>query len=338
MTTIGIVGGGIRGRLFHQALQGFEDITVSGIVDSSPAVRETVRTELPVPVFDDLDAILDGTDGVIVATPDFAHFDLTSRLLEAGIPVLVEKPLTTCVSEARTLAALAADRGVEVFVGFENRWANVYRQAAASIEQGAIGAVRSIYGRLSDRREVPMSMLSWAASSSPAWFLMPHTLDIALWLTGSRVESVVAEGTRGVLAGLGVDCLDSVSAIFRLESGAMVVLESSWALPDAYPSLVDFKIEVLGGDGSILMDNTSQMLQTITSRVDQPRTLGSSNAGRMHGPAAWMVQSFARKVSGMDESLPTIDDGVHVTEAIAAVHQSLESGDRVHLSEVGPLT
>lgn len=336
MTSIGIVGGGIRGQLFHRALQGFEGIEVSGIVDSSPAVRDQVAAELPVAVFDDLDAILDASDGVIIATPDFAHFDLTRRVIEADVPVLVEKPLTTCVTQARTLASLAAERGVEVYVGFENRWANVYRQAAASIRQGGIGGVRSVYGRLSDRREVPLSMLSWASASSPAWFLMPHTLDIALWLTGSRVESVVAEGTCGVLEGLGVDCLDSVSAIFRLDSGAMVVLESSWALPDAYPSLVDFKVEVLGGDGSILIDNTSQMLQTITSRVDQPRTLGSANAGRLHGPAPWMVQSFARKVCGMDETLPTIDDGVHVTEAIAAVHQSIETGERVRVSEVDP--
>src|SRR5699024_6979565 len=168
---------------------------------------------------------------------------------------------------------------------------------------------------------------------SPAWFLMPHTLDIALWLSNSRVESVVAEGTRGVLDSLGVETWDSVSAIFRLESGTMVVLESSWALPEAYPSLVDFKVEVLGSDGSILVDNTSQMLQMITDRVDQPRTLGSHAAGRAHGPAAWMAQSFARKVAGHSEMLPTIEEGVHVTEAIAAVHDALTSDHRVRVEE-----
>lgn len=333
MVSIGIVGGGIRGRLFHQALQGVDGIEVSGFADRSAQVRETVLRDLRAPAFENHEDLLAVSDGIIVATPDFAHFEIASDVIAAGIPLLVEKPLTTSAGEARLLARLAQDRGTDVFVGFENRWANVYRQAAASIERGDIGSVRSLYARLSDRREVPLRMLSWAQKSSPAWFLMPHTLDIALWLTGSRVESVVAQGTRGVLDGLGVECWDSVSAIFRLESGAMVVLESSWALPDAYPSLVDFKVEVLGSDGSILVDNTSQMLQTVTERVDQPRTLGSHNAGRSHGPAAWMAQSFARKVAGHPEALPTIAEGVHVTEAIEAVHDSLGSDRRVRIKE-----
>lgn len=333
MTSIGIIGGGIRGRLFYGALQGFDDIRVCGIVDSSPVVRDQIRSDLPVPAFDTVDALLNRCDGVIVATPDFAHVDVTTRLIEAGIPVLVEKPLTTNPADARALATLAAEHGVEVYVGFENRWANVYRQAADAIHQGKIGEVRSIYARLSDRREVPLTMLSWASDSSPAWFLMPHTLDLVLWMTGSSVESVVADSTRGVLDGLGVACLDSVSAMFRLTNGTTAVLESSWALPESFPSLVDFKVDVTGSDGSILIDNTSQMLQTITTRVEQPRTLASTNSGRMQGPAAWMAQAFARKVSGMDELLPTVDDGVHVTEAIAAVHESLASGGRVSVGD-----
>lgn len=337
MVSIGIVGGGIRGRLFHQALQGLDGIEVSGFADRSASVREAVHRDLGAPVHDDYETLLDSSDGIIVATPDFAHFEIASGVIDAGLPLLVEKPLTTSADEARRLARRAQDRRAEVFVGFENRWANVYRQAANSIEMGEIGLVRSLYARLSDRREVPLQMLSWANRSSPAWFLMPHTLDIALWLTGSRVESVVAEGTRGVLDSLGVETWDSVSAIFRLENGAMVVLESSWALPEAYPSLVDFKVEVLGSAGSILVDNTSQMLQMITHRVDQPRTLGSHTAGRAHGPAAWMAQSFARKVAGYPETLPTIEDGVHVTEAIAAVHEALGGDRRVRLEEAAEI-
>lgn len=334
MTRIGIVGGGIRGQLFHRALDGFENVTVSGILDNSERVREGARRELGVTTWTSLDDLVSASDGVIIATPDFAHFDAAVHLIRAGTPTLVEKPLTTSVPEARELARLAASHGTEVFVGFENRWANTFRQAESAISAGKIGSVTSIHGRLSDQRSVPLSMISWAHRSSPAWFLMPHTLDVALWLSGSRVESVVADGTRGVLDGLGVHTWDSVSAIFRLENGARVMLDSSWALPKGNPSLVDFRIEIFGSDGTVVVDNTSQMLQVITDEVDYPRTLGSFNAGRLHGPAPWMVQTFARRVAGEQESLPSLAEGVHVTEAIAAVHESLDNGRRVHIQEV----
>lgn len=322
-TRIGIVGGGIRGQLFARSITALPDVEVTGIADPSERAR-TACADAGHPVFDTIDPLLEQSDGLIIATPDFAHFEATSSGIDAGIPMLVEKPLTTDVAEARELHDRATEKGVDVFVGFENRWANAFKQVKQAIDAGQMGAIRSGFARLSDRKYVPTEMLSWASRSSAAWFLMPHTVDLLAWFIDSKVESVSAQGVAGVVDN--PDTIDGAFAVLKFANGAIGCVEANWFLPNGFPAMVDFKVDLVGEEGAVNIDNTKQMLALYGDRTEYPRTLGSTAAGRPHGPAVWMAQSFARRLQGFDESLPTSAEGVHITEVIDAVHRSINAG------------
>ena len=336
MLKIGIIGGGIRGQLFARAIQCLEGVEVAGVADPVARTRETITRHLGIPTFASHEMLLDKCDGIIVATPDFAHLGVAVDTAEAGLPMLLEKPLTTSVVEAETLRACLQQHSVAAYVGFENRWANTFRQAKASIDAGQIGRVKTQFCRLSDSRSVPDTMLSWASQSSPGWFLMPHTVDLAVWLGGSRVRSVQARGVSGTLTSAGIDTLDAIFAILTMENGSLVSLDSNWSLPLSFPSVVDFRVDIVGSDGAITVDNLEQMLTVVTDRVDYPRTLGSEVAGRLQGPAAWMVQSFARKLQGHSEDLPSLEEGIHVTQVIEAIHKSIVSENTVDVRTEQP--
>ena len=80
----------------------------------------------------DLDAALaQGLDGAFVHAATEAHPDIVRRLLEAGVPTMVDKPIANTAAESETLVDLAETRGVSLMVGFNRRHAPVYQDAAA---------------------------------------------------------------------------------------------------------------------------------------------------------------------------------------------------------------
>jgi virulence factor len=80
----------------------------------------------------DLDtALAQGLDGAIVHAATAAHPDIVRRLIEAGVPTMVDKPIADNAADSEALVDLAETRGVSLMVGFNRRFAPVYRDAAA---------------------------------------------------------------------------------------------------------------------------------------------------------------------------------------------------------------
>ncbi|MGB4138024.1 MAG: Gfo/Idh/MocA family oxidoreductase [Microbacterium sp.] len=329
---LGIVGAGLRGQMFGHAVQGMPGVEIVGACDPSDGPRSGFARAFGTPEFSDhRDLLAAGIDAAIVATPDFAHRTPAVDLASAGVHLLVEKPLATTVADAEDIVQAVRSGGAQGFVGFENRWANTFSALAARSHNGDFGRLRSLSLRLNNSRSVPLRMLSWAERSTPAWFLMPHALDMALWLSGQEVASVTARATRGVLDGLGVHTYDTVHALLTLRDGAIVSLESTWALPDDLPSIVDYKVHLVGEKARATVDHEDQMMRIDLDRHSLPRTLGSHRAGADQGPAPWMARSFVRRLQGLDEDLPTVEHGLVVTRVIAAIHESAEDGSTIAL-------
>jgi virulence factor len=80
----------------------------------------------------DLDtALAEGLDGVLVHAATAAHPDIVRRLLDAGVPTMVDKPIADNAADSETLVDLAETHGVSLMVGFNRRFAPAYRDAAA---------------------------------------------------------------------------------------------------------------------------------------------------------------------------------------------------------------
>ncbi|TCC26966.1 Gfo/Idh/MocA family protein [Kribbella speibonae] len=332
MVTIGIVGAGLRGRLFAEALQGQPDVTVVGLAEPSPTVAEEARAATGLPVTASHSELLGAfdPDAVIVATPDFAHRQIAVDVADAGKHLLIEKPVATTMDDARAIAAAVHRAGVRCLVGFENRWNPHVVQAKAAMAN--LGRPITASATLSNSFFVPTTMLSWAAQSSPAWFLLPHTLDLVLWLTGRKPEAVSAVGSRGVLAQRGIDTWDVVHALVTFDDGSTATLSSAWTLPDAGDGIVDFRFQVIGTEGSVTADLSHQGLTVVS---DKHRSVWpvSGRIGRSQvGPAVWMVQDFAAGLVDGGDLGPGIDHGVLVTQIICAIEDSISTGQTVQLS------
>jgi predicted dehydrogenase len=333
MVRVAIVGAGVRGRLFARALGDQSDVLVTGFAEPNGVTATAVHEETGLPVFASHRELFEQTapDAAIIATPDFAHRDAAVDAAERGLHILLEKPVATNLADARAIEEAITRAGVQCMVGFENRWNPHCVRAHEAVEQGNLGRVISQSATLSNSYYVPTRMLPWAARSSPAWFLMPHTVDLMLWLSGRTPATVTATGHRGVLAARGVDTWDVVHALITFDDGTTANATSAWILPDSSPAIVDFTFSVLGDAGSVKADLSNQGLVQADTAWHSLWPVGGDVNGELIGAPVWMARNFARALRDGTPVGPTIRDGVRVTEVICAIEESLARRETVAL-------
>jgi predicted dehydrogenase len=333
---VGIVGGGIRGGLFARAIQENPLGQLIAVCDSSPRARDTVASKHDVPGYASVGEMLIAhpeLTAAVIATPDFAHKEAAIACAAAGLDLMIEKPLATSTSDAEAIIEAAAAGGARIMVGFENRWNPRFSAVRELLKTPDSGSVLNQIISLNDTVFVPTKMLSWAAKSSPAWFLMPHSLDLAMWLGGARPISVHAVGVKRVLPALGVDTWDCISATFVMDDGSTSVLHSSWILPQTAPAVYDFRYELQTSTDAFYIDVSNQGITHYSQdRVSWPQWGVTERAGRIGGVPVDMVNDFIDFVRGSVTTVPTATQGLIVTHAIEAVHRSLENGESVSLT------
>lgn len=330
---VGVIGLGLRGTMFARALGHNSGARLAAVCEVDPERRERAA-DYGVPAFATPQELcaLPGLRAVIVATPDPLHRGAVVAAAERGLAILVEKPLATTLEDAEAMAAAVRRAGVLCQVAFENRWNPPYVAAREAIEHGQIGAVLSLNSRINDRIDVPLSMLRWGATSSPGWFLLSHTVDMARWLSGREPTRVYAQGQKTVLLSKGLDTYDTLQAIVSFDGGLSAVFEASWILPETLPMVVDVKYEIIGSEGALYIDWHDQGLHHVTrAGYQHPIVANLDVHGRPTGMPIWMLDSFIAAVDAGTQPVATLDDGLAAVRVVEAIHTSALSGAVVEL-------
>ena len=119
-------------------------VEIGALVDADPERARSLARAAGVDtrVASSLSDVLDGADAVIVATPNDSHAALAITCLEAGVHVLIEKPLATTVADAEAVARAAEASGCVAAVGFCTRFQDSVQLMGELLEQEFFGAVR----------------------------------------------------------------------------------------------------------------------------------------------------------------------------------------------------
>jgi predicted dehydrogenase len=243
---------------------------------------------------------------------------------QRGVHLLVEKPFATTVADAEQMLKAVNQAGIHCQVAFENRWNPAFAQARAAIARGELGEVELMNARLNDTLFVPTRMLSWAARSTVGWFLLPHLVDLALWLSDKTPTFCYATASKRVLLSLGVDTWDSIHAILKFDDGTHAIFETCWILPTSLPTLFDFKFEIVGQHGALFIDTQDQMVHQASQMFTYPGTLVTEVDGRLRGFPVDMLDSFIACLVENRPPATTAEYGAWVTRIVAAIHESAQ--------------
>jgi predicted dehydrogenase len=184
---VALLGFGFAGEIFHAPFIA----TTAGLALRVIASRQVARVQAAHPgvrvAASPLDAIAaDDVSLVVVATPNETHAPLAEAALRAGKHVVVDKPFTLDLAEARRLAAVEAETGRRLAVFQNRRWDSDFQGVWRAIAAGAIGDVVEFYSGIARWR--PEVRDRWRERPGPGaglWYdLGPHLIDQALVLFG----------------------------------------------------------------------------------------------------------------------------------------------------------
>jgi predicted dehydrogenase len=193
----GVVGTGFIGAVHVEALRRL-GVEVVGVVGSSP---ERAAAKGLAPVSGSYEQLLadDDVDVVHLTTPNHLHHAQVKQALAAGKHVVCEKPLALHSEQSAELAQLAAESGVVHCTNFNIRFYPQVQQARALVAQGALGTIWNVHGGyLQDWLLLPTDW-NWRLEPEKGGELRAvadigsHWLDLVQFVTGMRVESLLAD-------------------------------------------------------------------------------------------------------------------------------------------------
>ena len=184
---VGLIGYGFAGKTFHAPLiRAVEGLDLRAIASSDAA---KVKKDFPgMTVFADPEAMMaeDGIDLIVIATPNDSHAPLARAALSADKHVVIDKPFTLDMEEARDLIAKAERRSRLLSVFHNRRWDSDFLAARFGVESGVLGRVTHFESHIDRfRPEVRDRWRERAGRGAGVWYdLAPHLIDQALQLFG----------------------------------------------------------------------------------------------------------------------------------------------------------
>ncbi|MFP6571135.1 MAG: Gfo/Idh/MocA family oxidoreductase, partial [Vicinamibacterales bacterium] len=178
-----VIGVGHLGRQHARILSAIDNVDLVGVVDVDVDRVRSVSSEYGTDVIADIRSVLPNVDGVVVAVPTQDHLSVAVPLLEAGVSVLVEKPIASSSAEADVLLRSAATSGATLAVGHTER----HNPAVVAARKLIFAPGFIEVHRLS-------TFQSRSLDIDVVFDVMIHDLDIVLSLVGSEPVSLEAVG------------------------------------------------------------------------------------------------------------------------------------------------
>lgn len=209
---IGLIGLGRMGQNHLRILSMLKGVELAFVADADAALATRLGVSYRVPGVSKLDAVLDTADAVVICTPTVTHADYIRMVAGKVRNIFVEKPLADTLEEANRVARFAAESGLNVQVGFIER----FNPAVQSLKQVLDKSARVISIDFTRTNKLSARITDVDVVTD----LMIHDIDLALYLNGPA-RSVAAHGfAQGKM-------IDFASALITHENGRFSRIQAS---------------------------------------------------------------------------------------------------------------
>lgn len=354
---IGIVGLGTIGQYHADQLTSLttqRSVSLAGGMDIAESARTQFETTFDVPTFDSHQALYEHIDAVIITTPNRYHEEYAVDAFEAGLDVLIEKPLAHTIESAQQIVRATRDSSSVCRVGFHNRVAQPMEVLMNYLREGRFGNVYHIEANYLRRRGIP-GRGSWFTSEATAGGgalvdIGAHAIDLALYVLGFPEVSDVSGVTRSVFGdrseytyldmhgttGDGpFDVDDSASAFIRCGDSTTVSLEVAWAANR--PPNTTFVLH--GEDAGACLDlQTGELTIFETAASGAPHFSDSTITTRDDNAHRTEQRRFIDAIVDTESPLATAEQALTTQRVLDAIYRSSDVGTGVEFESKPLLT
>lgn len=238
---VGIIGAGYWGPNLIRNFNEIEGADLQMVCDLRQERLDHIQSRYPhVKVSRNYRDLLDlGVDAVVIATPVSTHYPLTMEFLNAGVHVLVEKPMASCSREAAEMAETAKRQGLVLMVGHTF----IYNPAVAALKEIiASGEIGKVYYINCTRVNLGL----YQPDVNVVWDLAPHDVSILQYILGEHPVAASARGGMFVRPGV----YDVAYLTLYFSGSIMADLRVSWLDPCKIRS-----ITIVGSKKMIVYDD-----------------------------------------------------------------------------------
>ena len=293
----GIIGVGHMGQYHVNVGKQLSSAELIGVYDADPARAKFIAEQHNTRVFAQIADMLKEVEAVIISAPTFLHYEISKQALEAGKHVLVEKPISETVEQARELVKIAADKKLTFQVGHIERFNGAILQ---------LGKVATAPIHVESRRLAPYN--ARIKDVGVVLDMMIHDIDIVLNLVKSDVVSVKAVGSKVVS-----DHEDVASVVLKFANGSIASINASRATQAKIRTL-----NVTQKDNYIKLDFTDQDIE-IHRQASSDTVLGNQEI-------TYKQESIVEKVFVYKDN-PLKQQHEHFMKCIMGMENPLVAGE-----------
>lgn len=326
----GILGLGWFGEKHCEALAAIPNVELHAVCTRNPERLSEIQKKFGAQkIFTDYHAMLADPelDSVSITTMWDQHAAPAVAALQAGKHVFLEKPMASTIADCDAIVNAASAAKGFFMVGHICRFNPRYAAAQQEIAAGKIGKIISMYSR----RNLP----AWVGATvldkiGPIIGDCVHDTDLMFWFSGSRAVTAYAQTVKvhdHANPDLG-------QVMYRLESGASCILESVWCLPNTTPFQIDERLEIIGTEGSISIQDTHPNLMIVDKSGARcpDTTYWPMIHGQLRGALRDELAYFADCViSGEKPTVITAGESREAVRACLAAEESARTGQVVKI-------
>lgn len=246
---IGLFGAGRIGTVHAESIAAHPNAELAWVYDPVTEAAQRVATANGGRATSSIDDAFSGVDAIIIASPTATHVDLIIQAVEAGLPVLCEKPIDLDLARVDDCWAHIKDASPVVMIGFNRRFDPSFREIHDRIVAGEIGRLEQVTIISRDPQAPPPNYV--AGSGGLFRDMTIHDLDMARFLLGDIVE-VHAVGSNLIDPGIAeAGDIDGAVIVLRAASGALATIANSRRCAFGY----DQRVEAFGSAGMLQAAN-----------------------------------------------------------------------------------
>jgi len=344
-TRIAVAGAGYIGQAHVGVLRSSPSCSLSAIVDPAPGAA-ALAAAAGVPHYASLEQLIskDPPDGIVLATPNQLHVVHAMRCIDAGLPMLLEKPLAPTFAEGERLVQMAERSGAKVLIGHHRAHSPIMAKAREVVGSGQLGRLVSVTGSATFLKpDHYFDDAPWRREpgAGPILLNMIHEVHNLRMLCGEivAVQAMASHAVRGF------PVEDTVAISLRFASGALgtfmlsdtAASARSWEQTSqenkAYPSYDDEDCYVISGTNGSLSVPTMR-LKTYPRTEDRSwwKPFEQGVVGMVRDdPIKRQMEHFGAVVRGQAQPLVSARDGLANLRVTEAIVQAAKSGRTVEL-------
>ena len=323
----GLIGLGMMGRHHARNLRAIDGVDLVGVAD---AMGDPHGVAGGLDVKKSIDELIEvGLDYCVVAAPTVFHDEIGTKLAEAGVHALIEKPLAKDTASAKGLAELFKAKGLVGAVGHIERYNPALQNLRKRLEAGELGDLYQV----ATRRQGPFP--NRIADVGVIKDLGSHDIDLTAWVTQRDFELVAARS----MFKSGRQYEDMVSATCQLSGGLLSNHLVNWLTPTKERLCI-----VTGEKGMFVADTLTAdltfygngLVQETWDGLAQFRGVSEGDVTRFAiakpEPLRTEHENFRDAVLGKDADIVTLEQGARVVQVCEAMIESSKTNKFVEIN------